>query len=38
MNDAWLGQTVKPPGTGQAGHSIPGTWTRTNLPCSCSRA
>jgi hypothetical protein len=31
MNDPWLGQTVKPPKTGQTSHDISGTWTRTNV-------
>jgi hypothetical protein len=31
MNDAWLVQTVKPSGTGQAGRILPGAWTRTDF-------
>jgi hypothetical protein len=32
MNDAWFGQTVKPPRTGQASHNIPAAWMRIHLP------
>jgi hypothetical protein len=31
MNDAWLGQTVKAPKTGQTSHDIPSPWMRTLL-------